>query len=137
MNHMLGIGERTCVSVFVLRNVAVHVLMQQFSPVPGDLQIFDLSKFSLQNPLSSLSFINVLHFHSAPEYWEKAGIIPRSVDLPWDSRAGQPVLQQHLLDTGNIWGAWYQSLRTRHLSADPALTEVNSLSFHYSEQPSG
>ena len=58
-----------CVSMFLLRNVAVHVLVQQFSPIlsgAGDLQIFDVSEFSMLNPLWSLSLLNVLHFHSAP-----------------------------------------------------------------------
>lgn len=74
-----------CVSTSsTLRNVAVHVSVQQFSPIPSgarDLQIFDVSEFSMLNLLWSLSLLNVLCFHSGPGCWEKAGILPRSVGL--------------------------------------------------------
>lgn len=38
--------------------------------------------------------------------------------LTQDSRAGQPVLKQHLQMFGNIWGPWCQSLRTRQPFVD-------------------
>lgn len=80
----LGVGERTCVSMFSMRNVVVHVLVEQFSPIPSgawDLQIFDVSAFSMLNPLQSLSLLNVFRFHSAPGCWERAGFVPRPVGL--------------------------------------------------------
>lgn len=119
--------EWTCVSPFPLRNVAVHDWVQQFSPIlsgAGDLQIF--SEVSMWDPLWSLSLLNALHFHGALECSEGKYLARMSGPvLTQDSRAGQPVLKQHLQMFGNIWGTWCQRLRTRQLFVDPVLPKVN------------
>lgn len=62
--------------------MALYDLVQQFSPsLSGaeDLEIF--SEFSMWDPLWSLLLLNALHFHSALECSERAGILPGSVGL--------------------------------------------------------